>query len=133
VNERDISEALCRSIVDAMPTRCFVLENRDSLPAKPYVALEVVRVSKTDDTLRGGHTRALGFVQATVVTDRGAFDSEALCLADEVERALPYGTRITITGATITILKPPFTGQGFPDGPDWRVPVRIDYEAQEPA
>lgn len=131
MTEADISDALCRHLVEAMPLARFVLENRNSLPRKPYIALEVVRVSKTDDTLGGGFSRALGFVQATVVAPTDTFANDALNLAAEVEAAIPYGTRISITDGVITILRPPFTGQGFRDGPDWRVPVRIDYEAQQ--
>ena len=131
MTEEDISNALCQTIVDAMPDTRFVLENRDSLPDRPFIALEVVRVSKTDDTLGGGFVRARGFVQATVVTKTDTFATEALRLADCVEASLPYGARLTITGGDITIAKQPFTGQGFRDGLDWRVPVRIDYEAEQ--
>jgi hypothetical protein len=130
VTEEDISDALGQALV-AATTTTVIFENRDSLPALPYIAAEVVRVSTTDDTLRGGFTRSVGFLQATVVTEAGIFANPALQIADEIAAAFPKGERLTIPGGTILITKPPAIGQGFRDGPDWRVPVRIDYEAEQ--
>lgn len=131
MTEEDISNALGQRLIHAMPLCTVVLENRDSLPAKPYIAAEVVRVSTTDDTLRGGFKISRGFLQATVVTEAGEFANPALHLADHIAEGFPYGERIAIPDGVILINKPPAIGQGFRDGPDWRLPVRIDYEAEE--
>jgi hypothetical protein len=131
VTEEDISDELGRRLLQAVSLTPVVFENRDSLPPMPYIAAEVVRVSTTDDTLRGGFTRSVGFLQATVVTEAGIFANPALRIADEIAAAFPKGDRLNITGGTVLITKPPAIGQGFRDGPDWRVPVRIDYEAEE--
>lgn len=131
MTEEDISDALGQQLVNAMPTTTVVVENRDSVPATPYIAAEVVRVSTTNDTLGTGFKIARGYMQATVVIEAGEFANPALRLADEVAAGFPYGDRIAIPDGTILITKPPAIGQGFRDGPDWRVPVRIDYEAEE--
>jgi hypothetical protein len=131
VTEEDISDALGQQLVAVLPSTTVIFENRDGLPANPYVAAEVVRVSTTDDTLTGGVKISRGFLQATVVTEAGIFANPALRIADEIAAAFPKGERLTITGGTVLITKPPAIGQGFRDGPDWRVPVRIDYEAEE--
>lgn len=131
MTEEDISDALGQQLVAALPSTTVVLENRDSLPARPYVAAEIVRISTTDDTLRGGFRRSVGFMQATVVIEAGVFANPALTIADQIAAGFPYGDRIAFPGGTILITKPPAIGQGFRDGPDWRVPVRIDYEAEE--
>lgn len=131
MTEQDIADALGQRLVYALPQWTVIFENRDTIPAKPYVAAEIVRVSTTDDTLGGGFKISRGFLQATAVIEAGGFDREALHIADHIAEGLPYGTRIAIPDGTITIKQPPAIGQGFRDGPDWRVPVRIDYEAEE--
>ena len=131
MTEEDIANGLGQRLVYVLPQWTVIFENRDTIPAKPYVAAEIVRVSTTDDTLRGGFKISRGFLQATVVIEAGGFDREALHIADHIAAGMPYGTRITIPDGTILITKPPAIGQGFRDGPDWRVPVRIDYEAEE--
>jgi hypothetical protein len=131
MTEEDISNALGQRLVAVLPATTVVFENRDGLPANPYVAAEDVRVSTTDDTLTGGFKISRGFLQATVVTEAGIFANPALQIADEIAAGFNYGDRISITDGVILITKPPAIGQGFRDGPDWRVPVRIDYEAEE--
>ena len=131
MTEEDISDALGQKLVAVMPLNTVIFENRDGIPAKPFIAAEAVRVSTTDDTLRGGFKRSTGFLQATVVTEAGIFANPALQIADAIAAGFPKGTRLTITGGVVMITKPPAIGQGFRDGPDWRVPVRVDYEAEQ--
>lgn len=131
MTEEDISDALGQALVAGMPQYTVVVENRDSVPAKPYIAFEIVRVSTTDDTLRGGFKISRGFMQATVVAEAGEFANPSLRIADLIAAGFPYGTRLTIPDGTVLITKPPAVGQGFRDGPDWRTPVRVDYEAEE--
>lgn len=131
MTEEDISNALCQALIYGLPGRTIILENRNGIPQKPYIAAEIVRVSTTDDTLAGGFKISRGFMQATVVIEAGNLANEALHLADHIAAVFPYGRRISIPDGVILINKPPAVGQGFRDGPDWRLPVRIDYEAEE--
>lgn len=130
MTEAQISDALCRRLVDALPMRRIVLENRDSIPARPYVVVEIVRVSKTDATLDGTAPTHRGFLQATVVSDTDDWANPGLEIAEEVAAVFPYTLRIAAGTGEITILKPPQVEQSFRDGPDWRTPVRVDYEGQ---
>lgn len=129
MTEALIEAALLSALTAALPTARIIRENRDGVPAKPWIAAEVVRVSRLDDTLVGSFPRARGFLQATVVTEAGLGTSDALTLATTIATAFPMGKRMTITGGVVIIWKPPFIDQGFRDGPTWRLPVRIDYEA----
>ena len=131
MTEDDISNILGQTLVDALPGWTVVFENRDTLPKRPYVTSEIVRVSTTDNTLAGGFNISRGYLQATVVIEAGGFATEGLHIADHVAKGFPYGLRLTIPDGTVLITKPPAVGQGFRDGPDWRTPVRVDYEAEE--
>lgn len=130
MTEAEISDAICLRLVDTLPQRRIVLENRDSIPARPYIVLEIVRVSKTDATLDGAQPIHRGFLQATVVSDTDAWANTGLDIAEEVAAVFPYGQRFAAGGGEITIKKPPQVEQAFRDGPDWRTPVRVDYEAE---
>ncbi len=131
MTEEDIANALGQRLVAALPLYEVVFEGRDGLPNRPYVAAEVVRVKTFDDTLAGGFRHSVGFFQATAVIEAGIFASPALHIAEQIAEGFPYGTRITIPGGVITIKQPPAIQQGIRDGMDYRVPVRIDYEAEE--
>lgn len=127
MTEAEISDALCGRIKDNLPARKVIWENRDSIPARPYIVLEVVRLPPIDRTVSGGYTERRGFLQATVVSEIDEFANPGLLIAGEIEALFPKG-QIVIGGNAITIRNPPHIGQSFRDGPDWRTPVRIDYE-----
>jgi hypothetical protein len=63
-----------------------------------------------------------------VVSETDAWANDALNIAEEVAAVFPYGQRLA--NGQITIKKPPQIEQAFRDGPDWRTPVRVDYEAE---
>ena len=129
MTEGEISEALCRRLVEALPQYSVLQENRDNLPAQPYLITEIVRVSKTDATLAGGKPVHRGYLQVTVVSETDAFNAEGLAIAEEAAAVFPYALRIPAGDGEIVIQKPPQVEQAFRDGPDWRTPVRVDYEA----
>jgi hypothetical protein len=131
MTEKEISEALCRRLVEELPLRTVLLENRDSLPARPYVVVELVRVGKTDSTLNGGKAIHRGFLQATVVSKLDVFAGEGLEIAEEVAAVFPYALRFSAGDGQVVIWKPPQVEQSFRDGPDWRTPIRVDYEASQ--
>ena len=135
MREDDIHDTLTRRLVEAFPLMTIVLENRDNIPKRPYAVAEIVRVSKTDATLDGAQPINRGFMQVTVITETDAFAHDGvggggLGMAEDVAAVFPYGLRLPGPGGEITILKPPQIEQAFRDGPDWRTPVRVDYEAQ---
>jgi hypothetical protein len=127
VTEAEISNALCGRIVDNLPDHRVIWENRDSIPARPYIVLEIVRLPPRDRTVEGTRRERRGYLQATVVSELDEFAGPGLAIAAEIEVLFPKG-QIAVSGEAITILNPPHIGQGYRDGPDWRTPVRIDYE-----
>lgn len=99
-------------------------ENVSELPTVPYVAFQVVRVSRDTPGLNGGAAVSRGYMVATVVTAIGGHDTEALTMADAIIAAFPKGLKLGgLAVASSGAL------EGFRDGPDWRLPVRVDYIA----
>jgi len=86
-------------------------------------------VSRTDSTLTGGGTIVRGFAQITIMSEIGVFSTAATTIADSIAALFPYTLRLPVTGGFITIMGPPEVQQGYPDGPHWRVSVRIPYSA----
>lgn len=133
MNTADICEALEKRIhtlhVDGELE--VVLENRDSIPDRPYIVVQIVPTGRTDDTVKGTPSleTETGFMTCTIVTQSGNWAKPGRTLADTIRALFPKALRIPITGGMVTITKPAETLQAFPDGPDWRQPVRIDYEA----
>lgn len=132
MNEADIAERLERFIVEGLPTRRVLLENRDGIPAKPYLTVEVAPTSRTNPTTDASPEALVssGKVYVTVVDLAGGFAKGSRQIADEVVTLFPYGLRISLTGGRLLIRKPADVLQGYRDGPDWRVPVVIDYGAE---
>jgi hypothetical protein len=131
MNESAIENALGQRLATLTPARPIVWPNKDAPAgiAKPYMIFDPVRVGRTDATIAGGAAIARGYVVVTVVAPVDAFSGPALTVADGIAALFPYGLRISSAAGRITIIKPPEILRAFRDGPDWRQPVRIDYEA----
>lgn len=130
IDEQEVSDTVQRRLVDewALDAVPFVFEDHDAIPARPYVFMQILKIGTRDDSLDGtGEILTQQFV-ATVVSERGGFGKEGIALTKEIKRLFPYTLRLDITDAQIVVLQPPFIESGFPDGFDWRTPVRIDYE-----
>ncbi len=134
MNETDIAEGLERYIVEGLPERTVLLENRDYIPERPYITVEVAPTSRTNTTVDAEPraTVSRGRVYLSVVAEAGSFAKPARQIADEILALLPYGLRISLTGATILIRKPADMLQGYRDGPDWRQPIVVEYEVELP-
>lgn len=130
MNEASIANALGQRLAAAPSLGTIVFENKDATPARPYLQFEVVRVNRRDETIDGTAPISLGFVLVTIVSDVDKFATGATQIADSVAARFPKGLRLNVSGGgVIVIIQPPSVLQGFRDGPDWRVPVRIEYEA----
>jgi hypothetical protein len=130
MNEADIANALGQRLEAAPSLGTIVFENKDATPARPYLELEVGRVNRRDPTLSGTAPISRGFALVTIVAEVDRFATAATKFADDVSARFPMGLRLNVSGGgVIVIIQPPSVLQGFRDGPDWRVPVRIEYEA----
>lgn len=114
--------------MDGVPAIAW--QNKDIDPARPFLATDHVPGSRTDPTLDGEGETVTGQFMVYVVIERGKFTKAANALADKVLQRFKYGTLISLSIGGILIVKPPEVLTGYRDGPDWRVPVRIDYEIQ---
>ena len=128
MTEADIANAMGQRLITPA-IGAVVWENKDAEPAKPYLVFEIIPTETTDPTLAGGSARHVGYVQVSVVADTDQFNAPALALAGTVASRYPYGLRLPAGTGQITITKPPHVQRGYPDGINWRVPVRIDYQA----
>lgn len=128
MTEAEIANALGQRL-DAGAIGVVVWENQDAQPALPYLTFEHIPTETMDETIAGGSARHIGYVQITVVAATNEFNGPALAIASSIAARFPYGQRLTAGSGQITITKPPHVQRGYPDGINWRVPVRIDYQA----
>jgi len=130
ISEGDIADALgqhLESMTDVFP---IVWENRDAeIPKPPYLVVEMVRLPPTDPTLNGEGTIHRGFMQVSVVGKLHEWARPNERQADLIAARFRKSRKLAVSGGKITINRPPFVGQGYRDGPKWRLPVQIHYEA----
>jgi len=105
-------------------------QNRDVDPARPFFAVDHVPGSRIDPTLDGYGETVTGQLMIYVVIAGNTFTKPANSLVDKILMHFKYRTLISLTIGGILIVKPPEPLPGYRDGPDWRLPVRIDYEIQ---
>jgi|AntRauTorckE5430_2_1112549.scaffolds.fasta_scaffold18345_3 hypothetical protein len=132
MQESDISRVL-RARLKAMPDVPPILyENQDKpeTMARPYLAVQMVRVSRRNTTINGsGGVMARGFMQVTVVADLDQFSGPAETIADNIAAHFPKALRLTDDTGAVTVLDAPNIMQAMRDESDWRVSVQIDYWA----
>ncbi|MCF6371050.1 phage tail terminator-like protein [Rhizobium halophilum] len=127
--ETDIENALKAIIGGAGLSWPVAWPNQNAPGAKPYIVFGIVRVNRRDDTHEGVMTISRGQLLLTVVMGEGISTKTANEKADQIAALFPTGRRLPVMGGQIVILKPADILEGFPQDGDWRVPVRVDYEA----
>lgn len=111
----------------------IVWPNKNDDFPRPKIVFDLVRVGTTDRTITGSAPVHRGYLMLTVVGELDRFTNETNDLADAIAAHFPYpSTRIAVTGGRIAVIKPPEVLKGLreKDAGEWRVPVRIDYDAQ---
>ena len=105
-----------------------VWPNKADAPAKPYITVAHYPVSRDSQAIAGnGGTVSRGYFICTVVAPSNTFSNVANGKADDIAARFPMGHKLTVGTRVMRISRPPSPAQGFPDGADWRQPVRIDY------
>lgn len=104
--------------------------NKDANPLRPFLAFDHIPGSRTDPTLDGNGETVTGQVHISVVVAENVFTAPANVIADLVMARFAYMTRIVFDDGVILVTKPPEALTGYKDGPDFRVPVRVDYTVQ---
>lgn len=132
MNTKDIRNGLKERLAGAGLSPAVVWPNVEpnNPPSTPYFELSTQLIDRQGGTLKGGQiVREVANFSVIVVTEEGQGEDAALDLADAVAALFPEGQRFNITGGQILIPRPPSIRGGFKDGPDWRTPVVIRYEA----
>lgn len=131
IAEGDISNVLTDHLrgMDGLPPVAWPNKDLPVGTLRPYLAVQVVRVYRTDRTLAGGHAESAGYMTVIVVADVDTWETPSERIADAVAARFSYPQSLPVTGGVVTITKPPTIQRGYRDGPYWRLPVRIDYLA----
>lgn len=133
IPEADVSQALGEHLAGMTDCPPIAWENRDFTPERPYLVVQMVRVSRRSPDLNGsGGTYARGYMQVTVVSDVDVWANAAERLADAIAARFPKALRLTAAGGKVTITDAADVKQGFRDGPNWRLAVQVPYSAVEP-
>jgi hypothetical protein len=102
--------------------------NKAASPANPFITIAHYPVSRDSRAIDGnGGTVSRGYFICTVVAASNTFSTVANGKADEIAARFPVGLKLAVGARFMRISRPPSPAQGFPDGADWRQPVRIDY------
>ena len=101
----------------------IVWEDQDANPARPVLSVQHVPAIRQERGLAGGALWQTGYFVVTVHTTKGGLANEAHGIAAAILAHFPRALKLdglTITGARLA-------SAGYPDGADWRLPVRVDY------
>jgi hypothetical protein len=130
IDQSDILKICGQAIVASGQFPRIVWPNSASLPAKPYVVIELRPRDIQDRTLRQTAPVWAGTLTATIVTALDKFDTEAQTLAKAMAELFPAASRLTLTsGQRIAVSDHPTPTGGYRDGADWRQPVNIPLRA----
>lgn len=132
MNEADIENVLGQHLLGSHLDYPVAWPNKD-FPAgvATYLVFQVVRTSVASCLLAGVKVASSGYVMIGVVDRANNFAVDANRIADIVAGNFRMGLRIAVPGGgEITISQPPQIMSGYPDGPAWRVPVKVHYTAR---
>lgn len=133
MNEADISQTLGQHLANMTDCPTIVWENKDATPDRPYLVVQMVRVSRKSPGLNGGGEISKGFMQVTIVADVDKWAFPAERLAQDISDRFPKALRLPgPSGGKVTVTESADIKTGFRDGPDWRLPVQINYWASSP-
>lgn len=131
IDENQVSEAVQKVVVNGGLPYPIVFEAEDTIPTRPYITLQIVRLPPRAVMLETHDGVTPQYLQATVVTETGKFATQGLQIAKDIASLYPFGLRLSVgSGHEATVNSIPFIETGFRDGPDWRTPVRINYEVE---
>lgn len=100
----------------------------------PYLIYEFISTSRQDRSLAGGSAITRGYLQISVVTKEGGFETEgreiAEAVADIFDRANPAKAAIIDSGLKIKMGDSQVL-RSYSDSVNWRTPVRINFTAMK--
>lgn len=105
----------------------IVWPNKAASPSKPYLSVQHVPTSRDSNALAGGGVVEAGYFVVTVVAESNTFATAANGKADEVADRFPMALKMACGSRWLRVSRPAQMLQPFPNGADWRQPVRVDY------
>lgn len=144
IEDDAISDVFGQRLLTLDPAIPVVWEGRDLLPssARPFLIFNHVPVNRIDDTTTADAEIAQGFIDIAIMSEPNLFTTPPLvknangnlvpscgAVAKAIRALFPYGHKMSVTGGIVEVMRPSNKDQGYPDGPHWRVPVRIPYMA----
>ncbi|WRH62038.1 MAG: phage tail terminator-like protein [Fuscovulum sp.] len=110
----------------------IVYPNKAASPAKPYAVLQHVPTMRDSKAISGdGGVIERGYFTITVVAPSNTFSTVANGKADEIAARFPMGFKLAVNGRILTVTKPASPMTPYPDGSDWRQPIRVDYQVTD--
>ena len=97
--------------------------------SRPFFEVQFPAQNRNGDYLSADVVRETGSMAVIVVVSGGTGEDAANDYAEAVSDLFPQSLRIAFTNGEITIEQPVDIRGGFRDGPDWRVPVIVQYSA----
>lgn len=107
----------------------LVYENRIAGPARPFIAVEHVPTDISNPALSGATDISRGYMALTIVTNENQFVTEVRAIAEQIKVLFPYGLKIAAGDGVVTIKRPVQRMKGYPQGSEYRMPVRVFYAA----
>lgn len=122
--DSEIYETFADRLVDNVFDMKIVLPNMDDEPRKPYLLIDVVPTMRSNRSLSGGVEFSEGFCQITLVSETNDDDKQIIAKAEQIAALFPHRLRV----GDLLLTDPPMIENGYRDGPDWRTPIRINYQ-----
>lgn len=126
IDQTDLLSVMGKAIAASGLFPRVAYPNKDTAPEKPYLAVSLVPMTITDDTLGQSYPVWTGKLFCTVVTDLGGFDTEAQGLAKSLAELFPSTTKLTLTnGQKVRVSGWPTPATSYRDNSDFRLQVSI--------
>jgi len=130
MNTKDIRNAMKAQLLGGAVADTAWPNVKDS-GTTPRLEVEFTGVRQEGGTLKGNEVHyEEGTMMVIVAAAKGGGTDAGLDLAGAVAARFPEGSRLTITGGTVTIMARPDIRGGFPDDTNYRIPVAIRYRAR---
>lgn len=129
MSETAVEKALKARVATNSTGLSIAWPNQAHPGTKPFLAVDIVRIARTDPTIAGGKTISQGRLVLNVVVDINTSTATANGHADTLANLFPFPLRIPFAGGHIQISKPADIREGYRTDGEWRVPVLVDYRA----
>ena len=129
MSEASVESALKARVAANSTGLSIAWPNQDHPGTEPFIAVDFVRIARTDPTIKGGHTISQGRLMMSVVVQVNTSTATANGYAETLAALFPFASSIWAGAVRIDITKPADIREGYRSGSEWRVPVLVDYRA----